>query len=207
MGVGSDAIAARRTRQRQFDPASVGRCTGLSVRRILDVIFDAAAYLAGAFIVGIFVIMTGGSVLREVGVSTGGSDDLVSWFCAAAAFLAMAHTFRRGDFVRVLLVLEKLDEKRRRVFEILSLLVAALFCGYLAFASVYFVYESWQFHDMANGLIAIPLWIPQLSFIVGALLLVAAVVEQVVIVLRGGKPTYVTAVEERHARGDFSEDV
>jgi hypothetical protein len=28
-----------------------------------------------------------------------------------------------------------------------------------------------------------------------------------VLVLRGAKPTYVRLVEERHARGDFSEDM
>ena len=39
------------------------------------------------------------------------------------------------------------------------------------------------------------------------LLLLIAVLDELVIVLRGGKPTYVAAVEERHARGDFSSDV
>jgi hypothetical protein len=60
---------------------------------------------------------------------------------------------------------------------------------------------------MANGLIAVPLWIPQTSFVVGALLFFIAVVDELVLVLRGERPTYVTAAEERHARGDFSEDL
>jgi hypothetical protein len=32
-------------------------------------------------------------------------------------------------------------------------------------------------------------------------------VDELVLVLRGERPTYVTAAEERHARGDFSEDL
>jgi TRAP-type C4-dicarboxylate transport system permease small subunit len=55
--------------------------------------------------------------------------------------------------------------------------------------------------------IAVPMWIPQIAFAVGAVLLAVAVVEQLVVVLGGGKPAYVVAVEERHARGDYSEDI
>jgi hypothetical protein len=38
-------------------------------------------------------------------------------------------------------------------------------------------------------------------------LLMVAVLDELWIVLRGGKPTYQLAVEERHAQGDFSADV
>jgi len=185
------------------DPAREPR----GVRRVLRALYDGAAYLAAAFIVAIFAIMIGGSAMRLLGVSTGGSDDLVAWCCAAAAFLAMAHTFRRGDFVRVMLLLDKLGARRRHAFEVGALAVAAVFCGYLAWAAAYFVYESWSFNDYANGLIAVPLWIPQSSFVVGTILLLAAVVEELVAALRGRKPSYAIAVEERHARGDFSEDI
>ena len=113
----------------------------------------------------------------------------------------------RGDFVRVGLLLEQLGEKARHVFELGALSVAAIFVGFLTFWAARFVYESWKFHDMANGLIVIPLWIPQSSFVLGASLLFVAVLDELVTVARGGKPGYVVAMEERHARGDFTEDV
>jgi TRAP-type C4-dicarboxylate transport system permease small subunit len=56
-------------------------------------------------------------------------------------------------------------------------------------------------------MVPIPIWIPQMSFVVGAAILVIAVIDECVGVLRGGKPSYVARVEERHARGDFSEDL
>ena len=176
-------------------------------RRWMDRLFDAAAWLAAAFILAIFVVMIGGSAMRMLGLPTGGSDDIVAWCCAAASFLAMAHTFRRGDFVRVVLLLERLEPGRRRAFEIVALAIAALFVAYMLWAAVQFVHESWDFHDMANGLIAIPLWIPQSSFVLGALLLLFAVVDELLTVLKGGRPAYEIAIEERHARGDFTEDV
>jgi TRAP-type C4-dicarboxylate transport system permease small subunit len=177
------------------------------ISRILNALYTAGIWLAAAFVLAIFIIMVGGSAARELGFRTGGSDDLVAWSCAAAGFLAMADTFRRGDFVRVMLLLDKIDERRRHGVEIAALIVACLFCAYFAFAAAYFVYDSWQFRDMAVGLIAIPLWIPQSSFVLGTLLLLASVAEELVRTIRGGKPGYVLAVEERHARGDFSEDI
>ncbi len=179
----------------------------MSPRRLLDTLYDGAAYLAGAFVFAIFAIMIVSTIMREAGLRTGGTDDLVAWSCAAAGFLAMAHTFRRGDFVRVVLLLDRLSERRARQFEIAALLVGTAFVAYLAWAAMLFVHESWDFGDMANGLIPIPLWIPQSSFVLGTLLLCAALVEELVAVLRGERPSYVVAVEERHARGDFTEDV
>ena len=177
------------------------------MRRTLDFLYDAAAFLAAAVVLAIFVVMIGGSAMRMAGLKTGGSDDIVAWCCAAAGFLAMAHTFRRGDFVRVTLVLDRLAPARRRVFEIVCLAIATLFVAFLAYAAIAFVYESWDFNDMANGLIAIPLWIPQSSFAIGALLLFVAVLDELVTVLRGGRPAYEIATEERHARGDYTEDI
>ena len=177
------------------------------IRRTLDTLYDAAGWLAAAFVLALFVVMIGASAMRLLGMRTGGSDDIVAWFCAAAGFLAMAHTFRRGDFVRVTLLLERFDPPRRRAFEILSLVVAGLFVAYLAWAAIQFVYESWDFNDMANGMIAIPLWIPQSSFVLGAVLFLLAVIDELATILRGGRPAYEIAIEERHSRGDFSEDV
>jgi len=179
----------------------------MSVRRTLDALYDAAAYLAAAFVFAIFAIMIGGSVMRMLGMRTGGSDDIVAWCCAAAGFLAMAHTFRHGDFVRVMLLLDRLSPRNAQRMEVAALVIGTLGVGYLAYAALIFVYESYDFGDMANGLVAIPLWIPQSSFVLGTLLLLAAFVEELVNVLRGQRPRYVVAVEERHARGDFSEDV
>ena len=176
-------------------------------RKALDFLYDAAGYLAASFVFGIFVLMIAQTVMREVGWKTSGFDDLVSWFCAAGFFLAMAHAFRRGDFVRVTLLLDRYSLATRRWVEAACLAIAAVFTGYLAWWAVKYVYESWQYKEMSTGVIIVPIWIPQLSFSIGALLLFLAVIDQLVVVLRGGRPAYVLAAEERHARGDYSEDL
>ena len=177
------------------------------MRKFLDFLSDAAGYLAAFFVLAIFGLMIAQTVLRDGGLKSGGMDDLVAWSCAASAFLAFAHTFRYGDFVRVTLLIEKLGPRGRRIQEAIALAIAAAFTGYLAFWAVKYVYESWLYKDMSQGLIVVPIWIPQVSFSIGAVLLFVAIVDQLVTVLLGKKPIYVQLTEERHARGDYSEDM
>lgn len=177
------------------------------MRRFLDFLYDAAGILAAFFVFVIFAVMIGTSVFRMIGWRTGGFEDIVSWLTAAAAFFGMAHTFKHGDFVRVGLLLDNLPAKARRAFEIITLVIGALFTGYLAWSVTSYVYESFKINDMAGGLIVIPIWIPQCSIVIGSTLFFVAMVDELILVLKGARPTYVTAVEERHAKGDFSEDV
>jgi TRAP-type C4-dicarboxylate transport system permease small subunit len=177
------------------------------VRRFLDRLYLAAGALGAVFIGLICVLMLGQSVLREFGVRTGAVNDVVAWCCAAGSFFAMAHAFKHGDFVRVTLLLEHLSPRARRVLETVCLAIAALAVGYLAWWANRFTYDSWRFDEKAQGLLPIPIWIPQASFALGSILLFVAVLDELILVLRGQTPSYVREVEERHARGDFSSDV
>lgn len=177
------------------------------MRRALDGLYAVTGALAAVCVLAIFVSMIATTVMRESGLRTGGWEDVVSWLTAAAAFFGLAHTFKHGDFVRVELLLSRLSPGPRRVFELATLAIAAVFIGYLAWSTTAYVLDSWRNGDMSGGLLVVPIWIPQSSFVIGAWLLFVAVVDELFIVARGRRPTYVTAVEERHARGDFTEDV
>ncbi len=177
------------------------------MRQFLDRLYLAGGALGAVFIGLIAVLMVAQSILREFRVNTGAVNDVVAWFCAAAAFFAMAHAFKHGDFVRVTLLLNSVSARTRRAMELGSLGTASVAVGYLALSACRFTYESWVFNDIAQGLLPMPMWIPQLSFALGSLLLLVAVVDELVIVLRGGIPTFVREVAERHARGDFSSEV
>jgi TRAP-type C4-dicarboxylate transport system permease small subunit len=177
------------------------------LRRLLERVYLGAAVLGAVCVALICTLMVGQSVAREIGIATGAVNDIVAWLCAAAAFLTMAHAFKHGDFVRVTLFLEKMNPSTRRKFEIFSLLIAAVAVAYLAFWACRFTYQSWEFNELAQGLLPLPVWIPQMSFAVGSILLLVAVVDECIIVLRGGVPTFVRLAQERHAKGDFSSDV
>jgi TRAP-type C4-dicarboxylate transport system permease small subunit len=178
-----------------------------ALRRALDRTYLVAGALGAGCIALICILMVVQTLGRQFGFQTGAITDVVSWLCAAAAFMTMAHAFKHGDFVRVTLVLEKLSAPNRRRFELVCLAVACVAMGYLAWWACRFTFESWQFNELAQGLWAIPIWIPQMSFAIGSVLFLVALVDELLIVVRGGIPTYVRLVEERHAQGDFSSDL
>ncbi len=181
--------------------------SGAAFRKGLDRLYLMAAVLGATCIALICVLMILQSLGRQWGITTGAINDIVSWLCAAAAFFTMAHAFKHGDFVRVTLVLEKVSPQKRRWLELGSLFVAVIAVTYLAYWACKFTYESWVFNELAQGLLPLPIWIPQSSFAMGAVLLMIAVMDELLIVLRGGVPTFVRLVEERHAKGDFSSDL
>ena len=178
-----------------------------ALRRFLDALYLGAGYVAACCILLIMVLMIAQSILREMHVRTGAVNDVVSWLCAAAAFFAMAHAFKHGDFVRVTLLLEKVSPAAQRRFEMAALAIAAVAVGYLAWWANRFTWDSYVFDETAQGMLPIKMWIPQSTFAIGAILLFVAVIDELVVVVRGGRPSYVVAVEERHAHGDFSSEV
>lgn len=189
-------------------PASPAAQAGPSAaRRWLDFAYRAGGVAGALSIAAICVLMVAQTLGRQLGFPTGAINDLVAWLCAAAAFLTMAHAFKHGDFVRVTLLLEKASPARRRQVELACLAVAIASVAYLAFWACRFTYESWQFNEVAQGLWAVPIWIPQTSFALGSLLFLVAVVDEFVLVWRGELPTFVRLVRERHAKGDFSSDL
>jgi len=175
------------------------------MRRALDFLYAASGALAALSLAGICLVMLAQAFGREVGFLIRGADDLTAWLCAAASFLALGHTFRHGELVRMGLVIDMLGPRARWWSELIALSITALFAGYMAWAVASFVYESWQFREVAQGLIKIPIWIPQLAFLVGVLIFLVAVLDEWVTVMRHRKPAYQIAEDERRARGDFSE--
>ncbi len=160
------------------------------VRRVLDGLYLGAGWLAGFFLIVIFLLMMALSVGREILVNIPAGDDFASWCMAAMAFLGLAHTFRSGEMIRVGLLIDRLRGRTRRVFEILSLTLGLAFVGFFAWHAVRLTYDSWRFNDVAQGVLAVPLWIPQLGYSTGLVILFVAFVDEFVHVIRGGDPRY-----------------
>ena len=101
-------------------PTTVGNSPS-ALRAGLDAVYMVAAVMGATCVVLICALMVFQSLGREFGLNTGATNDIVSWLCAAAAFLTMAHAFKHGDFVRVTLVLEKVSAKTRRLMHLTRL--------------------------------------------------------------------------------------
>src|SRR5678809_1396392 len=97
------------------------------MRRCLDRLYDAAGVAAAVAMAAICVLMLAQAAGREFGILIRGADDIVAWLCAASAFLALGHTFRAGDLVRVGVFLDRLPERARWGAEVVALGITAVF--------------------------------------------------------------------------------
>lgn len=160
------------------------------LRRALDGLYLGAGYLAAIFLLAIFAIMMLMSVGRQFALNIPAGDDFASWCMAAMAFLGLAHTFKRGEMIRVGMVLERLSARPKRIAEIVALAIATAFVLYYTRHAAQMTYDSWRFNDMAQGVVALPLWIPQLGFSGGLAILSIALIDEMVNVVRGRRPSY-----------------
>ena len=155
------------------------------MRRFLDRIYDGAAWIAALFMVGTLLSVLAGIVDRYLALGIRGTDMYAGYCMAGAAFLALAHTLKRGEHIRVTLILQKLEGASKHRMEIWALVVATLLAALFAFYSVKLSYQSWSFHDISTGNDATPLWIPQISMAIGTLVLLIAFIDELVLEIRG----------------------
>ena len=155
------------------------------MRRPLDALYTAAAYVAALFLVGTLVMVLLGIFGRLLSFQVRGTDAYAGYFMAGAGFLALAHTLMRGEHIRVTLILEHAGATGKKWLERWSLAVALLLSLAFAYYSVRLAWQSHAFHDISTGNDATPLWIPQLSMAIGNVVLAIAFVDLFVAELRG----------------------
>ena len=158
------------------------------MRRALDLLYDAAAWVAAFFMVGVLAMVLASVLGRLMGFNLRGSDAYAGYCMAAAAFLALAHTLKRGEHIRVNLFIERFGPRVTRALELWSHAVGAAFCAALAVYSVRLAWQSHAFNDISTGNDATPLWIPQIAMAAGAIVLLVAMVDDFVLHLRRRHP-------------------
>ena len=163
---------------------------GAVLRRLLDGLYLAAGWLAGLFLIAIFLLMMGLSAGRQVGLNIPSGDDFAAWSMAAMAFLGLAHTFRSGEMIRVGLLIDRFKGRKRQAMETVALIVGIVFVGYFAWHAYTFTYYSWLTKEVATGVVPLPMWIPQLGYCGGLAILTIAMIDELVRVLAGYKPSY-----------------
>ena len=164
------------------------------MRRLLDALYDGAAWLAALFMVALLIAVLLSIGGRELGFHVKGTDAYAGYCMAAAGFLALAHTLKRGEHIRVTLLLSALPTGVRRALEIWSLACAVLLSAVLAFYSARLAWQSNKFHDISTGNDATPLWIPQLGMALGTAILLVAFIDELVLELRGQRKAQATGL-------------
>jgi TRAP-type C4-dicarboxylate transport system permease small subunit len=155
------------------------------VRRALDRLYDGAAWLAALFMIGTLAMVVTGIVARLASWFVPGTDAYAGYCMAGAGFLALAHTLKRGEHIRVSLILERLGPRGQHRLELFALAVATVLGLAFACYSVRLAWQSYDFNDISTANDATPLWLPQLTMAIGAVVLAIAFVDELVLEWRG----------------------
>lgn len=155
------------------------------MRKLLDTLYEGAAWLAAFFMVGLLAMVLLSIGGRQLNFHLPGTDAYAGYFMAASGFLALAHTLKRGEHIRVTLLLGALSGAARRGMEVWALAAATALAALTAFYSARLAWQSHAFHDISTGTDATPLWIPQLSMVLGTTILAIAFADELVLELRG----------------------
>ncbi|MFN9747561.1 MAG: TRAP transporter small permease [Betaproteobacteria bacterium] len=159
------------------------------MRRALDALYDGAAWLAALSMVGLLAMVLLSILSRQLHFHVPGTDAYAGYLMAAAGFLALAHTLKKGEHIRVTLLLGRLQGGARRAMELWALAAAAALAGLVAWYSARLVWQSRLFNDISTGNDATPLWIPQLAMAAGTLVLFVAFVDELVQAATGRRAT------------------
>jgi TRAP-type C4-dicarboxylate transport system permease small subunit len=155
------------------------------MRRLLDFLYDASAWLAALAMVGVLLSVLASIVSRQLGFNVPGTDAYAGYCMAAAGFLALAHTLKRNEHIRVTLILGRLRGAQRRGLEMWALSAGVALAALFAFYSARLAWVSHAINDVSTSNDATPLWIPQLAMALGTLVLFIAFIDEWVLELRG----------------------
>jgi len=167
------------------------------MRKALEWLYTGSGVLAGVFLVLIAALSLAQICGRLLGFNAYSFDDFAGFCMAASSFLGLAHTYRRNEHIRVALLIERLTGGTRRGMEILCLAASAFLIGYFAWYALDMAWTSHEINDVSQGLVSVPLWLPQSGMALGLLILSIALLDDLIIVLARGTPSYLVAEQNK----------
>ncbi|TMV03246.1 TRAP transporter small permease [Ruegeria sediminis] len=144
-----------------------------ALRRLLDFLYLTGGVIASLFLIAILALIVLQMLARWTGQVFPGATDYAGYCMAGASFFAFAYALNHGAHIRVSLVLSALGSKRWWG-ELWCFAIGSVITTWFAWYAVKGTYVSWRWEELSQGLDATPVWIPQLSMAIGAILLAIA---------------------------------
>jgi TRAP-type C4-dicarboxylate transport system permease small subunit len=172
------------------------------VRRFLDTLYRAALWLSALCLVAI-ALLVGAQLAGRILDGTLALlhlprtdfvilslDEICGYLLAAASFMALAGTLKAGVHIRVTMLLGAVKESARRIIEIWAFAFAAFAAAYMTWHLGNFAWVSFRFNEISTGVIKVPLGFPQAFMALGTLILSVALLDELVIILMRGRPSF-----------------
>jgi len=166
-----------------------------NIRSALDALYAASGVAAVLFLVLIAALTLAQIGGRLIGTPVPSADDFAGFCMAGCVFLGMTYTLRSGGHVRVLTLLAHLAPGRRRVLEIACAAASVAIVGTLTWYAADMLLVTRRAGEFTLGQVPVPKWIPMLFMVTGLAVFLIALLDELVRVLSGEKPTYVLREE------------
>ena len=167
------------------------------MRKLLDWLYTGSGILAGVFLILIAVLSLAQICGRLLGFAAYSFDDFAGYCMAASSFLGLAHTYRRNEHIRVALLVDRFSGNKRQVLETLCLTASTFLIGFFAWYATDMVWTSYAIDDVSQGLVSVPLWLPQSGMALGLAIMSIALLDDLIIVLARGTPSYLVAEQSK----------
>ena len=193
-GCGSASCSERRGRRNGEAPAieppicrppSIPSIEAMRPPRWIRTTSSAAGWLAGLFLIAIFLLMMGLSAGRQFGINIPAGDEFAvvvhggDGVPRPRAHIQIGRDDPRRADHRALQRPHPAGVRDRRAGNRLA------FTGFFTWHASKFTYYSWLTNEVAQGVVPMPMWIPQLGYCAGLALLTVAIFDELVHVLAG----------------------
>ncbi|MSP34381.1 MAG: TRAP transporter small permease [Limnohabitans sp.] len=160
------------------------------MRVLLNRIYDSAAALAALFMCAMLVMVLLSIFGREFNFYLRGTDAYAGYCMAASGFLALAHTLKKGEHIRVTVLISRFNGGWLKGIELWALGMAAFLACLMAYYSIRLSWQSYTFHDISTSNDATPLWIPQIAMAVGTVVLAIAFIDELILEILGRRVAF-----------------
>jgi TRAP-type C4-dicarboxylate transport system permease small subunit len=140
---------------------------GYDMRTLFPKIYGSMMLLACVSMLAAFAAIMLGVVARELHWDIQGLDAYAGYSIAAALFLALPGTLQHGDHIRVSLLIQRSPAWLQNVLEYWALLAGLAIAVFMTWYAGRLVWVSYTTHDVSPAADATPLWIPQLTMVIG----------------------------------------
>jgi len=171
------------------------------MQKLKHYFYKSSLLLSGACLVLMAGLILAQIAARYMGVVIPSSEDFAGWLLSATVFFGLAYTFNSGGHIRVTILLTRLGDKKRQLIEKFNLVAALFISGYLAFYTLYTLYDSYSYDEVTDTYLVMPLYLVQSPMALGSLFLFMAILDNSYCALRGETPSYM-ANEESIGTGE-----
>jgi len=158
-------------------------------------IYWLSGWASGTCLILMALLILAQIIARFFGVIIPSSEDFAGWLLSATLFFGLAYTFHEGGHIRLTILIGRLTNKSRQIFEAFALIIGLSIVAFIAYYTCYTVYESYDFEDVTDTYLPMPLWVVQLPMAIGSLFLLFAFVDALIVLLSGKTPNYISHEE------------